>query len=447
MKHALLSATILAAALGAVTPASAASAADLGHTLTPMGAVKAGNADGTIPAWTGGYTTPPAGWSAGDPRPDPFTSERPLFVITAQNVDKYADKLAAGTIAMIRTLPGYHVNVYPTHRTAAAPQFIYDNAIENASRAHLSPNGQDVEDAKLSIPFPVPKNGNEAIWNHILRWRGYGIDRTVSNALTTPSGDYTLEKWHEKILLAYNTPGLSNPQKWDSMFWQEVLSPPRIAGQLTLVVSHSDPFDQPREAWTYNPGERRVRRAPEINYDTPVQNTDGLETVDDYDMYNGAIDRYNWSIVGKKELYIPYDTYSFQSSKYKYSDLVQREAANPDAIRFELHRVWVVEGDLKPGVRHVYSKRTDYIDEDSWQIAIADRYDARGQLWRTAIAMIQEAPEVPLTGADGYEFLDLIQHRYLLQGLHNQEARAPIYNAKLSPDDYTAEALRRVGRR
>jgi Protein of unknown function (DUF1329) len=450
MKQALLAATILATAVGTAAPSWAQTAADLGKTLTAMGAVKAGNADGTIPAYTGGYTTPPAGWKQGDPRLDPFASEKPLFSITAQNVDKYADKLAAGTVAMIRTLPGYHVDVYPTHRTAAAPQYIYDNAIANASRAHLSENGLDVQDAKLSIPFPIPKSGNEAIWNHILRWRSSGIDRTVSNALTTPTGDYTLERWHERILLAYNIPGLDNPAKWDSMFWQEVLEPPRIAGQLTLVISHQDPFEQPREAWTYNPGERRVRRAPEINYDTPVQNTDGLETVDDYDMYNGAIDRFDWKIIGKKEVYVPYNTYKFQDPKYKYSDIVLKDAANPDLIRFELHRVWIVEGTLKQGVRHIYSRRTDYIDEDSWQILIADRYDARGTLWRTSLAMVQEAPEIPIMGADGYEHLDLIQHRYLLQGMHNQEPRAPIYDAtvaNIKTTDYTAEALRRTGRR
>jgi hypothetical protein len=253
MKHALLAATMMAAAFGVSISANAQTAADLGKTLTPMGAVKAGNADGTIPAWTGGYTTPPAGWKPGDSRADPFASERPLFTITAQNVDKYQSKLADGIVAMIRTLPGYHVDVYPTHRTAAAPQFIYDNAIANASRASLTPNGEGVQGAKLSIPFPVPKNGNEAIWNHILRWRGTQIVRTVSNAITTPQGDYNLERWHEKILLAYNSPNVNNTGNWDSMFWQEVLAPPRIAGQLTLVISHEDPFTQPREAWTYNP--------------------------------------------------------------------------------------------------------------------------------------------------------------------------------------------------
>ena len=151
MKHALLAATMMAAAFGT---AAAQTAADLGHTLTPMGAVKAGNADGTIPAWTGGYTTPPAGWKMGDPRPDPFASERPLFTITAQNVDKYQSKLADGVVAMIRTLPGYHVDVYPTHRTAAAPQYIYDNAIANASRASLTPNGEACCRRQAVDPLP-----------------------------------------------------------------------------------------------------------------------------------------------------------------------------------------------------------------------------------------------------------------------------------------------------
>jgi len=448
MKQVLLAAFLLAAANCTTAPAGAQTAADLGHSLTPMGAIKAGNADGTIPAWTGGLTSPMPGYVAGGTRPDPFASEKPLFSITAQNVDRYASKLAEGTVAMIKTLPGYHVDVYPTHRTFAAPQYIYDNAIENASRAHLSANGLDVVGAKLSVPFPVPHNGNEAVWNHIIRWRGPQIVRTVANAITTPTGDYTLTKWHEQILFPYNLPGMDNPSKWDSLFWQEIQEPPRIAGQLTLVISHQDPFEQPREAWTYNPGERRVRRAPEINYDTPVQNTDGLETVDDYDMYNGAIDRYDWKLVGRKEVYIPYNTYKFQDPSVRYSDIVKPQAVNPDLIRFELHRVWVIEGTLKAGFRHIYARRTFYADEDSWQIAISDRYDARGQLWRTALAFIQEAPEIPLLGADGYEFLDLIQHRYLVQGMHSQERTAPTYvRTSLSPDDFTAEALRRAGRR
>lgn len=447
MNKALLGATIACAGLLAGSPAGAQTAADLGKTLTPIGAIRAGNADGTIPAWTGGYTTPPAGWKPGDFRADPFAAERPLFSITSANVDKYADKLAAGTIAMIRTLPGYHVDVYPSHRTAAAPQYIYDNAIANAGRARLVSGGLDVDGAKLSVPFPIPKNGNEAIWNHILRWRGTGIVRQVATAITTQTGDYTLQRWLEKIYLPYNTQNLTNTRKWDSMYWQEVLAPPRIAGLITMAISYQNPFEQPRTAWQYYPGERRVRRAPEIAYDTPYNNADGLATVDDYDMFNGAIDRYDWKLIGRKEIYVPYNENRFQDARYKYTDIVKKEGPNPDAVRWELHRVWVVDATLKPDFLHIYSRRTVYLDEDSWQILISDRYDGRNVLWRTGMAMGVQVPDIPAFLADGYVLMDLYQHRYLIQGMHNEE-RPPRYDSVgLTAKDYTPEALRRFGRR
>jgi Protein of unknown function (DUF1329) len=348
---------------------------------------------------------------------------------------------------MLRTVPGYRVDVYPTHRTFAAPQFIYDATIANATRAHLVNDGQDVAGAQIGVPFPIPHNGNEAIWNHILRWRGTEIVRQVSTAITTPTGDYSLQRWLEKIYLPYDVPGLNNPKKWDSMYWQEVLGPPRIAGLITMAVSYQNPMEQPRAAWQYYPGERRVRRAPEISYDTPYNNADGLATVDDYDMFNGAIDRYDWKLVGRKEIYVPYNTNKFQDPRLRVSDIVKKDGVNPDVVRWELHRVWVVEATLKPDFMHIYSRRTLYIDEDSWQALISDRYDGRGLLWRTAWSMGVQVPDVPFFGADGYVLNDLYQHRYMVQGMHNQE-RPPVYNGiNLAPRDYTAEALRRFGRR
>ncbi|HTZ70472.1 MAG TPA: DUF1329 domain-containing protein [Acetobacteraceae bacterium] len=428
-------------------PAQGQSAQDLGKSLTPLGAIRAGNADGTIPAWTGGIRTSPAGWHEGMPRPNPFAGEKPLFTITAQNVQRYESKLSVGTAAMIKTLQGFHVNVYPTHRTAAQPQYIYDATIANATRAHLINGGQDVEGAQVGIPFPIAHNGNEAIWNHILRWRGQEIVRNVDTAITTPSGDYTVQRWLEKIYLPYNIPGLSNPQKWDSMYWNEVTAPPRIAGLITMAISYQDPYQRPRGAWQYYPGERRVRRAPEISYDTPYNNTDGLATVDDYDMFNGAIDRYDWKLVGRKEIYVPYNTARFQDPHLHLSDLLRRDSINPDVIRWELHRVWVVDATLKPDFMHIYSRRTLYIDEDSWMALISDRYDGRGLLWRCGLAMGVQMPDVPGFLEDGHVYTDLYQHRYLVAGMHNQ-TRPPVYaGINLSPRDYTAEALRRFGRR
>ena len=251
MKRALLAAAVLTAAVATVTPALAQTPADLGKSLTPMGAIRAGNAEGTIPAWTGGISAPPAAWHQGEARPDPFAGERPLFTITAQNVADYDSRLSAGTVAMIRTVPNFHLNVYPTHRTFAAPQFIYDAAIANATRAHLTNDGQDVEGAQLAVPFPIPHNGNEAVWNHILRWRGQEVVRVVDTALTTPNGDYTVQRWLEKIYLPYNIPGIVNTKKWDSMYWQEVMEPPRIAGLITMAISYQNPNEQPRAAWQY----------------------------------------------------------------------------------------------------------------------------------------------------------------------------------------------------
>ncbi len=428
-------------------PDTGTQVAGAGEGLTPLGAIRAGNEDGSIPAWTGGLVGRATGVSA-RLRADPFADERPLFRITAQNVDRYAGKLAAGTVAMIKTLHGYHVDVYPTHRTAAAPQFIYDNAIANEGRAHLSHNGESVEGEALSIPFPIPHNGPEAMWNELHRWRASEITRTVTSVISTQSGDYALQRWREEALLPYNTVGFKNPRNLDFMFRQEVLAPPRDAGALTLVLNHEDPYQQPREAWSYNPGERRVRRAPEIDYDTPLIDTDGLATVDDYDLFNGALDRYTWTLVGRREMYVPYNTNKLQDASVRYTDLVGREALNPDYIRFELHRVWEVEAKLKPEFRHIYTRRTLYLDEDSWQALISDRYDGRGNLWRTAMAFPLQHPELPLFEADGYEFVDLYQHRYMAQGLHSQESVQPTYNVGLlTPRDFTADALRQMGHR
>jgi hypothetical protein len=446
MKNALLASAVFVAGVLGGLGANAQTAADLGKSLTPTGAIMAGNADGSIPAWTGGLTGAPPGWHQGEQRPDPYASEKPLFSITASNASRYQDKLAAGTLGMLKTLPTFRADVYPTHRTFAAPKFIYDNAIANASRAHLTHDGQDVEGAAVAVPFPIPHNGNEAIWNHILRWRGFGASRTMALAITTPTGDYSLQKWIERIFLPYDIPGYANDRRMDSMYWSEIVAPSRIAGLITLSLSYQNPVEQPRAAWQYYPGERRVRRAPEISYDTPYNNSDGLATVDDYDMFNGGVDRYDWKLVGRRELYVPYNTNKFQDARYKYSDLIQKDCVNPDAVRWELHRVWQVEATLKPDFMHVYSRRTIYLDEDSWQILISDRYDGRGALWRTGMTMGEQFPDVPGYFPDGYVLMDLYQHRYLVQGMHNQE-KAPNYAVVFQARDFTPEALRRYGRR
>ncbi len=445
---AVVAAVAVLACGGAISrPAQAAGADDLGKSLTPFGAIAAGNADGTIPAWDGGITRRPPGTSRAQPLANPYAGEQKLFSITAATVAKYEDKLSAGTAARLRSVAGYRIDVYPSHRNFAAPPEILDAAIANAHRAHLINGGLGVAGAELSIPFPVPENGQQAMWNHLLRWRGRQVERVEEHAIVGTNGNYTLARTSEKIMFPYNMPG-PNPEGLNNLFFVEVLAPPRIAGTMNINKDYLDPFTTPRQSWIYSPGERRVRRTPKVSYDTPIPETDGLQTVDDYDLFNGSLDRYSWKLLGRREIYIPYNCYELQNPKRSYAEIIGKDFINPDALRWELHRVWVVEANLLPGMTHIYAKRVVYLDEDSWQIVISDRWDRRGILWRTATTFPVLDYDVPVLGADGAEYVDLIARRYIVGGLHGQEVEQPSFDRhKLTEADFAPDVLRREGMR
>ncbi|WP_416304843.1 DUF1329 domain-containing protein [Neptunicella sp. SCSIO 80796] len=428
-----------------------AEAAKLGTELTPMGAVKAGNADGSIPAWTGGITAPPAGYKVGDHHPDPFPEDKPLFEISAANYKDYAEQLSDGQKKLFDTYPDtYKMNVYQTRRSASYPQFTYDAVKQNALNAELVEGGNGVRNASISVPFPIPKNGLEAIWNHILRYRGSAIQRFGGQAAVTASGDYNIIGFDDELLVKYADRSLTPEQLMKEnmvmKFKQKVTSPARLAGTALLVHETMDQVREPRQAWTYNTGQRRVRRAPNVAYDAPGTASDGLRTSDDFDMFNGAPDRYNWTLKGKQELFIAYNDYRLHSDKVSYEEILQPGHINPDLVRYEKHRVWVVEANLKPEYRHVYQKRVFYIDEDSWQIQIADVYDNRGELYRVEVAHGINYYDVPTQWSTLEVYHDLNSRRYLALGLDNE---ASMYNFTITPDDseFTPQALRRDGLR
>jgi hypothetical protein len=363
---------------------SEADAAKIGIELTPLGGLKAANADGSIPKWTGGITAPPAGYTPGDFHPDPYPGDKVLFEISVANYKEYAEFLSAGQMKLFETYPeSYKMPIYTTRRSASSPQFVYDSTKVNATNAELVQGGNGIKDASVGIPFPIPSNGVEAIWNHILRYRGDKIKRYAGQAAPTASGDYNVIGLEEELLVKYSAKD-ATPEKLfeDNMlmkFKQKITSPARLAGTALLVHETMDQVREPRQAWTYNTGQRRVRRAPNIAYDAPGTAADGLRTTDDFDMFNGAPDRYNWELKGKREMYISYNSYQLHSDQVKYEDILTPAHINPELTRFEKHRVWVVEASLKPEFRHIYQKRGFYIDEDSWQVQVADMYDSRNE--------------------------------------------------------------------
>ena len=427
----------------------AADLAKLGTTLTPVGAERAGNAAGTIPAWTGGITTPVAGYQAGQHYPDPYASDKPLFTITPSNVDQYKANLSPGEVAMFKKYPDYKMIVYPTHRSASFPACHYAETKECAANARLSAGGNGVVGCSGGIPFPIPKNGNEAIWNSLLRYSGDTFGMNWDQAAVTRSGDYALVKFEYEYDFSYGNCSKPVSQREPNMklnYLQTTTAPARLAGQILLVHETVDQAKEPRSAWTYNPGQRRVRLAPNVAYDNPGTAADGLRTNDDFGMYNGATDRYNWKLLGKREMYVPYNSYRLSDPKLKYSDILKPGHINQDLARYELHRVWVVDATLKPGMSHIYARRTFYIDEDSWAILLIDKYDGRGELWRTAELHNENWYNVPMFFGTVEVHNDLQSGRYIAMGLRNEEKM--IYQPlKRTAADYTPSALRGMGTR
>jgi len=427
---------------------SAEQAAKLGDSLTPMGAERSANHDGSIPAWTGGLKADAGSVDGSGHLTDPFAAESPLFTITAENVEKYRDKLSEGQLAMFKRYPGsFKMKVYTTHRTAGIPDSVAREIKQNATSASLVEGGNGLKGFSTAIPFPIPQNGLEVIWNHIGRYRGGSIRGTIMQTAPQADGQYvpiTLTQWftYRDHVKEYDP---ADPGNVLFYFMQTITSPARLSGNVLLVHETLDQVKEPRKAWIYTAGQRRVRRAPQVAYDGPSPGSEGQNVADNVDMYNGSPDRYDWKLLGKQELYIPYNAYTLQLPSLKYSEIVKPGHINSDLTRYELHRVWVVEATLKEGQRHIYAKRKFYVDEDSWQISIADLYDNRGALWRVGEGFTIQMYDKQIPWLSVSTLYDLQNGRYIVSGLRNEERSKVDFGSVVSSSEYTPSALRKVG--
>jgi hypothetical protein len=427
---------------------TAEEAARLGQDLTPVGAERAGNADGTIPEWNGGLTQAPANWQRGQDRPDLFPGEKPLFTITAANADQYADKLSAGSLALLKQYPEFKMPVYPTHRTAAWPEYVYDNIKQSAVTAQLAADGNGVSGVWGAVPFPIPKNGNEVIWNHNLRYVGTyrNIPSAIENVIYN-DGQRLEWLFESKVHHIYYDPAVTEEEQQEGNIFRyssTVLSPSRDAGEGIMALENLDAKNNPRKAWTYDPGERRVRRAPNLAFDTPDR---PINVIDDFDLFSGSPERYEWKLLGKREVYVPYNNNRLNSIKHAIDDVFTVPVINPELTRYELHRTWVVEANVREDARHVYAKRVFYIDEDTWAILATDKFDGSGNLWRVGFNYPVTAPEVPVTAGGMYAHYDLKAGAYYTMfGVTGQEYAQTFDQEPPKASFYTASALRRRGR-
>jgi hypothetical protein len=500
---------VAAASLGMASAASAKATADeaakLGKELTAVGAIRAANADGSIPEWTGGKyfedvirkqtpaslealrqqfeqvrSTSPQDFDALLKYLDSFKVEdyptiskqidaiivklpadqqelakkqraqiggggkyeAPQFIITKENMAKYADHLTEGHKAMFAKYPDYKMIVYPSLRTAYFPPEIEQATIKNATSAELK-GTDEVEGAVLGFPFPIPKSGAEVLWNHKMRFRGSAVRRYNNQAIVKLDGSYKISKLVEDVKFKYANLEESNPGTNILLYYlSQVLSPPRVAGQLILVHETSGAGGSGRDAWIYNPGLGRVNRAPDVGYDNPYIGTDGEQFNDQVDLFNGALDRYDWKLLGKKDMYIPYNSFLINAPLIKYNDIIRPGHINQNLARYEMHRVWIVEATLRDGLRHQFKKRRFYVDEDSWAIAVVDCYDNRDQLWKVQEGQLLTVPFVPTVTAIPEIIYDLQSGRYFVTALQNED-KISDFKIKLEDRDFAPNGLTR----
>jgi hypothetical protein len=380
--------TLLALALPTLAAVSNEEASQLGTTLTPFGATKSGNANGSIPAYSGGLTKAPAGFQPGSGVwIDPYKDEKPLLRIDSKNLEKHADKLSEGQKHLLAKFPGYYLDVYPSHRTVAYPDKVLQATLRNATACKTRKEGLAVDPiCRGGMPFPIPKTGREVMWNHLLRYQG---DTLVT---TTHSRSWVIDSTGRMIMTAqqqtasdfpyYQTDLTDRDPAMGTRIYSHTQAPARRVGEMTGLIDFLDPTDKPRRGWTYSPGQRRVKLAPEFAYDTPIASMGGVIVFDELFVFSGKLDRFDFKLVGKKEMYLPYNMYKGVFDCPAPEKALLPQHANPACERWELHRVWVVEATLKSGQRHAYSKRTYYLDEDLSGAGMFDAYDASGDLYR-----------------------------------------------------------------
>jgi len=444
------------AALPALGKVSEEDAAKLGKSLTPTGAEMAGNADGSIPPWSGKIVGVPPGLEYDGPGtvyPDPYAADKPLFSITAQNVEQYAARLSEGQKALFRTYPKtFRMDVYPTHRDFGVTQDATERARYNAVNAELYNGDDGIQGYTGGTPFPLPTLGAHPIWNSRMNSPSYNQEGMGDDIVVYPDGNRSLRRGQTYMKVLFSNPEIpigadfKSLSKYAAYIWFEVDEPVRDKGAITLILEPLDYTQTPRSVWRYLPGSRRIRQAPNVGYDTP-DGPGGFLTIDDTLGFNGAMDRFEWKLAGRQEMYVPYHSYRFDDPALKQDQLLTVGHANPDYMRYELRRVWVVEATLRPGVRHIYGKRRFYVEEDGWHIVISENYDNRGELWKTV--MINS---LYLYDRKGYDIRSQMFH----------DLRAGVYNTTRmtnwtrpwnfsAPDPgadfYTVDNLRKSGKR
>jgi len=421
--------------------------------LTLAGAIATSNKSGEIPLYTGSKIEVPKGWSPGMHYENPFPGDATKFVINKSNSHQYASKLSEGQKHLIEQFEDYQLPVYQTRRTVRYTPRIVEGTKKNLKKAYLSKDGNGVVGLAEGFPFPILSDDSstaalQAIWNHITRFRGGSLERSVTQ-ISVSKGQYQQPvALFQKYSRAEYIKGNSKEQNRNILFYyiDKITAPSRLTGTVTLLHETLNQSKDKRRAWLYNSAQRRVRRAPVVAFDSPVDGTIGIKVIDSMDMFNGSPERYDWTYLGREEKFIPYNSYKLASNQLKYKDIVGAQTVNSNLTRWELHRVHKVVATLKKGQRHIYGKRVFYLDEDSWAIALSEEYDNKGNLWRISEGHLMNFYDRDVTTYASEITYDLLRNSYFVFGLSNEESFSYKFGKEFKKSDFTPAALRRSSR-
>lgn len=423
-----------------------------GDKYTCMGAKKAGNDKG-VAEYTGKWHKEWDGLSkdAGYV-PGPYADEEPKFTIRKSNMEEYADRLTEGQKALFKKYPDtFYMKVYPSHRDFRPADWKCEVAKHNATNAEIVDGGLGVKGKAGAPPFPFPENGIQAIWNVINPIRAWTEEVTYDIADVYTNGDITWGRVHFKTMNTGNNP---NPEerkpytsKINAYFFQEYILPARNKGEVSVGYQPNNFKDDSTQAWQYQPGIRRVRKAPEVGFDYPIPPA-GLRTTDSDYVFNGSPERYNWKLVGKKTIFAPYNNFKINDPSLSYEeDILENHTINPEYVRYEPRRVWVIEGTLKEDMRHIHQRRVLYVDEDTWLALTGDNYDQQGELWRVPMVLLFRSQESGTYHRGVSVYHNLTSGAYEATYMVNERDEDQWWkiNRPLRKQEFSPEAAQRAG--
>ena len=359
---------------------------------------------------------PIAGYDSGSGAyKDPFRDDVILFKITSDNYFDYEEYLTPGQIKMFTSYGStFFMNVYPSKRSCAVPDEVLD--LSKTGNAKLVDNGEGIEGVVGSIPFIDASEPLHHVWNHILRYRGVDIEGAGPYYIVNYRGEI-FSGAGKTIAKNYWNPFVSSDKGLQGKLMSKVTHPPRLADAGVLVIESLNALANPRRAWVYSPATRRVRRAPDIAYDYYSSFSQGLTTVDSFDGFNGAKDRYNWKNEGTKLKFMPYNSYDFYNTNHE--EILTPLHVNQEFLRYELVKVNIVNADLKKDKRHVLPHRVMYFDFDSHNFMAEDIYDGEKNLIRYRELPLMNFYDEPMCNAIHAATYDFATKKYLLNNVRS----------------------------